>query len=71
VTRDGLPTVLTGAIDLVHRVGDSWRVVDYKTDTDVAGAAANPAYATQVQSYAEAWGKVSGRAVTSEIVSAR
>ena len=34
--RDGLPTVLTGVIDLVHRTGDGWKIVDYKTDRDAA-----------------------------------
>jgi ATP-dependent exoDNAse (exonuclease V) beta subunit len=46
-------------------------VVDYKTDTDAAGAAAHPAYAEQVRAYAEAWEKVSGETVKAEIVSAR
>ena len=32
--REGVPTVLTGVIDLVHRTGDGWKIVDYKTDRD-------------------------------------
>jgi ATP-dependent exoDNAse (exonuclease V) beta subunit len=69
--RDGVPTVITGAIDLVHRTDDGWRVVDYKTDADVAGAAASPAYAAQVQAYADAWGAVTGEQVETRVVSAR
>jgi ATP-dependent helicase/nuclease subunit A len=69
--RDGVPTVITGAIDLVHRTDDGWRVVDYKTDADVAGAAASPAYAAQVQAYADAWGAVTGEKVETRVVSAR
>ena len=36
--REGVPTVLTGVIDLVHRTGDGWKIVDYKTDRDARGA---------------------------------
>jgi ATP-dependent exoDNAse (exonuclease V) beta subunit len=69
--RDGMPTVVTGAIDLVHRIDEGWRIVDYKTDADVAGAAASPAYAAQVQAYAGAWGAVTGARVETRVVSAR
>jgi ATP-dependent helicase/nuclease subunit A len=69
--RDGVSTIVTGAIDLVHRTDDGWRVVDYKTDADVAGAAASPAYAAQVQAYADAWGAVTGEQVETRVVSAR
>jgi ATP-dependent exoDNAse (exonuclease V) beta subunit len=69
--RDGVPTIVTGAIDLVHRTDEGWRVVDYKTDADVAGAATSPAYAAQVQAYADAWGAVTGEKVETRVVSAR
>jgi ATP-dependent helicase/nuclease subunit A len=69
--RDGVPTIVTGAIDLVHRIDEGWRVVDYKTDADVAGAATSPAYAAQVQAYADAWGAVTGEQVETRVVSAR
>ena len=36
-SAEGVPTVLTGVIDLVHRTGDGWKIVDYKTDRDGAG----------------------------------
>ena len=44
--RDGVPTVLTGVIDLVHRTGDGWKIVDYKTDRDAAALPAK--YAGQI-----------------------
>jgi ATP-dependent exoDNAse (exonuclease V) beta subunit len=69
--RDGVPTIVTGAIDLVHRIDEGWRVVDYKTDADVAGAATSPAYAAQVQAYADAWGAVTAEQVETRVVSAR
>jgi ATP-dependent exoDNAse (exonuclease V) beta subunit len=69
--RDGVPTIVTGAIDLVHRIDEGWRVVDYKTDADVAGAATSPAYAAQVQAYADAWGAVTREKVDTRVVSAR
>ena len=68
---DGLPTVVSGAIDLVHRADDGWRVVDYKTDADAAMVTTNTAYEQQVGAYAQAWAKVTKRTVKSEVVSAR
>jgi ATP-dependent helicase/nuclease subunit A len=69
--RDGLPTVVTGAIDLVHRTDDGWRVVDYKTDADAATVGSNRAYDEQVRAYADAWGRVTTSAVETKVVSAR
>ena len=63
------PHVVTGAIDLVHRHGDEWRVLDYKTDVD--GGTAALKYAEQVRAYGEAWGRISGAAVKTAIISAR
>lgn len=62
------PVVITGTIDLVHRNGDTWCVVDYKTDVDGALAAR---YEAQVTAYRAAWGKVVEAPVTSHIVRAR
>jgi ATP-dependent helicase/nuclease subunit A len=63
------PQVITGVIDVVHRDGDGWRVVDYKTDVD-QGAAAQK-YAEQVRVYGEVWAKISGAATKTAIISAR
>jgi ATP-dependent helicase/nuclease subunit A len=63
------PHVVTGVIDLVHRHGAEWRVLDYKTDVD--GGTAAPKYAEQVRAYGDAWGRISGVAVKTAIISAR
>src|SRR5258707_8460365 len=52
---------LTGAIDLVHRHGVEWRVLDYKTDVD--GGTAALRYAEQGRAYGGAWERISGAAV--------
>ena len=67
---DGVPTVLTGVMDLVHRTAEGWQVVDYKTDRD--GAAGLPAkYAEQIAAYEGAWRKFVPEKVTSVLVSTR
>ena len=67
---DGMPTVLTGVIDLVHRTPDGWKVVDYKTDRD--GADSLPAkYAEQIAQYETAWQTFVSEKVTSVLVSTR
>ena len=66
----GVPTVLTGVTDLVHRTIEGWQVVDYKTDRD--GAAGLPAkYAEQIAAYEAAWRKFVTETVTSVLVSTR
>ena len=67
---DGVPTVLTGVMDLVHRTAEGWQVVDYKTDRD--GAAGLPAkYAEQIEAYEAAWRRFVAEKVTSVLVSTR
>ena len=67
---NGLPTVLTGVIDLVHRTPEGWQVVDYKTDRD--GAESLPAkYAEQIAQYEAAWRTFVPEQVTSVLVSTR
>jgi ATP-dependent exoDNAse (exonuclease V) beta subunit len=61
--------VVTGTIDLVHRQGAGWRVVDYKTDVESSTVVRR--YAEQVRNYAEAWGRISGTKVETAIISAR
>jgi ATP-dependent helicase/nuclease subunit A len=53
------PTLLRGVIDLVHRAGEGWRVVDYKTDQARAADLAAK-YAAQVTVYAAAWSEAAG-----------
>ncbi len=67
----GEPRVVTGTIDLVHRAGDAWRVIDYKTDVDLGNAEAQRKYDEQVRWYAAAWGRVAGGRVGAAIVPAR
>jgi ATP-dependent exoDNAse (exonuclease V) beta subunit len=64
-----IPHIVTGAIDLVHRHGDGWRVLDYKTDVDQGNAAQK--YADQVRAYAAAWGKISGAATETAVILTR
>lgn len=63
------PLVVTGVIDLVHRHGDGWRVVDYKTDVDLGPAVSK--YTEQVRAYGDAWERIAGAAVKTAIVPAR
>jgi ATP-dependent helicase/nuclease subunit A len=68
--RDGLPTVHTGVIDLVHRTGDGWRIVDYKTD--IGGVESLPEkYGGQIAAYEHAWRRLVPQTVTSVLVSTR
>jgi ATP-dependent helicase/nuclease subunit A len=71
VERDGhVPTVVSGTIDLVYRAEQTWCVIDYKTDVDGGGALAGQ-YAAQVAAYTDAWARVSGGKVESEVVGVR
>ena len=67
----GIPQVMTGAIDLVHRVGDGWRLIDYKTDVDLGDLDARRKYDMQVESYAAAWRRVAVGNVAASVVVAR
>jgi ATP-dependent exoDNAse (exonuclease V) beta subunit len=67
--REGVPTVLTGVIDLVHRAGDGWKIVDYKTDRDAATLSVK--YAGQITDYERAWRRFVPENVESALVSTR
>jgi ATP-dependent helicase/nuclease subunit A len=67
----GLPRVVTGTIDLVHRTDDGWRVTDYKTDVDLGNVDAQRKYEEQVRWYAAAWSRVAGGHVGAAVVPAR
>ena len=68
--REGVPTVLTGVIDLVHRTGDGWKIVDYKTDSD-GEAALSAKYAGQIAEYERAWRRFVPETVASVLISTR
>lgn len=53
-------SVIDGQADLVFDDGEAWVVVDFKTDVEMAGAAAT--YRRQVAVYVEAIGRATGRA---------
>jgi ATP-dependent helicase/nuclease subunit A len=67
--REGVPTVLTGVIDLVHRTGAGWKIVDYKTDRDPAALPAK--YSGQIAEYEHAWRRFVRETVASVLVSTR
>ena len=66
---DGRPTLVNGTIDLVYRDGAVWCIVDYKTDVD--RGTVSERYAAQVSAYADAWHRITGDTVTSDVVSTR
>jgi ATP-dependent exoDNAse (exonuclease V) beta subunit len=68
--REGGPMLLTGVIDLVHRTGDGWKIVDYKTDTGGVGSLSEK-YAAQIAAYERAWRRLVPETVTSVLVSTR
>jgi ATP-dependent helicase/nuclease subunit A len=69
-------TVLRGVIDLAHRAGDGWRIVDYKTDqldgvADVE-AELRARHGVQLGQYEFAWEQVTeGKVLSARIVSVR
>ena len=67
--REGVTTVLTGVMDLIHRTGYGWKIVDYKTDRDGVGLPAK--YAGQIAEYERAWRRFAPESVTSVLVSTR
>jgi ATP-dependent helicase/nuclease subunit A len=68
---NGLPTVVSGVLDLVFRVADGWRVLDYKTDVDVDGEELRRRYGRQIQAYRGAWGRVAAARTVGGIAQAR
>ncbi|MEP7310497.1 MAG: UvrD-helicase domain-containing protein [Acidobacteriota bacterium] len=69
-TKEGVPTLLTGVIDLVHRTEGGWKIVDYKTDRDGVGALSTK-YAGQIAEYERAWRKFVAENVSAVLVSTR
>jgi ATP-dependent exoDNAse (exonuclease V) beta subunit len=68
-TPGGQPSLTSGVVDLVHRVGDHWNVIDYKTDR--GGLPATTQYDAQLRAYREMWAKMTGGDVRAELVRTR
>lgn len=65
----GLPTILSGAIDLVFQEADGWVIVDYKTDTITGDV--QPwvdYYRPQVDLYARHWSEITGEVVKEKLL---
>ncbi len=64
-TRDGLPVIIRGVIDLIFEESDGWVIVDYKSDSlnvdDVDSLCAY--YRPQLQEYAHYWQTLTGHKV--------
>jgi ATP-dependent exoDNAse (exonuclease V) beta subunit len=67
--RNGLPTVVAGVIDLVHRTPGGWTILDYKTDLE--GDALPSKYAGQIAEYERAWRRFVAGEVATVLLSAR
>ena len=65
------PGVLTGVIDLVYRVGDEWKIIDYKTDVGGTSEGLAGKYAGQMRAYEGAWCNVTGAKTAATLVPAR
>jgi ATP-dependent helicase/nuclease subunit A len=70
-TKDGLPQVVGGVIDLVYRIDDGWRIVDYKTDTSIVETDLVARYQAQLRAYESAWRRLSDEEVNTTVISAR
>jgi ATP-dependent helicase/nuclease subunit A len=64
-TKDSLPTLLRGVIDLLFVERQGWVIVDYKTDRVAQGAVPGLAehYTPQLRTYAKAWRDLTGQEV--------
>ena len=69
VTSGGGISLMSGVVDLVHRVDDHWNVIDYKTDR--SGVSSTTKYDAQLKAYREMWQKMTGCDVRAELVSTR
>jgi ATP-dependent helicase/nuclease subunit A len=69
--RDGLPTVVSGVVDLTYRDADGWRILDYKTDAVGDTAELAKRYTDQIETYRRAWSTVTGVATSASLRSVR
>jgi ATP-dependent helicase/nuclease subunit A len=63
--------LLTGTIDLVYRTGDTWHLLDYKTDTQASETDLHAKYGTQIDAYEKAWSRIVEAKVTTALVPTR
>lgn len=60
-TKENMPIVITGTIDLVFQEDDGWVIVDYKTDCPAKEGDYNKLrkfYELQISSYSQIWQKI-------------
>jgi ATP-dependent helicase/nuclease subunit A len=70
--EDGpVPKLLAGTVDLVYKTGDSWHLIDYKTDTHGSDADLRAKYGTQLDDYEKSWSRIAKAEVTTTFVPAR
>ena len=62
--------VTNGAIDVVYRTGDAWKIVDYKTDVDATGDLI-ARYRDQIEQYEIAWQHTTGVKTVATLVRMR
>jgi len=60
-------TLLEGVVDLAFRDGDSWTVIDFKTDREISQAGLDR-YRRQVALYAAAIGRATGAGVSAYLL---
>jgi ATP-dependent helicase/nuclease subunit A len=63
--------LLSGAIDLVYRKGETWHLLDYKTDTHSLDADLRAKYGAQIDAYEKAWSRIAQAKVTTAFVQAK
>ncbi|SDB42083.1 ATP-dependent exoDNAse (exonuclease V) beta subunit (contains helicase and exonuclease domains) [Ruminococcaceae bacterium FB2012] len=54
VYTDEVGAMISGVIDLLYRQGDSWHIIDYKTNQDAGDLERDPTYAAQLACYRRA-----------------
>jgi ATP-dependent exoDNAse (exonuclease V) beta subunit len=71
IASGAVTKLLTGIIDLVYRAGESWCLLDYKTDTHGSDADLRSKYGAQIDAYEKAWGQLTGAKVEATLFPAR
>ncbi len=60
--------ITSGVMDLIYRIGETWHIVDYKTDGASSSAEVEillNRYSSQVRTYASEWASIVGQSVES------
>jgi ATP-dependent helicase/nuclease subunit A len=71
IASGAVTKLLTGIIDIVYRTGESWRLLDYKTDTQGPDADLRLKYGAQIDAYENAWGRIVEAKVTAALFPTR